>query len=45
VGESGWVGEHPHGGKGEGVQDGCRMERFVEGNRQVGYHLRCKGIE
>jgi hypothetical protein len=31
VGEGGWVGEHPHVGKGEGGEDGCGMGGFVEG--------------
>jgi hypothetical protein len=36
VGE--WVGEHPHRGKGEG--DG--MGVVWRGNREGGYHLKCK---
>jgi hypothetical protein len=27
----GWMGEHPHRGKGEGGEGGCGMGAFVEG--------------
>ena len=37
AGMCGWVGEHPHTGKGEGR---CRMRDFQMGNWDVEYHLR-----
>ena len=43
--EGEWVEEHPHGGKGEGREDGCGMGGLWRGNQEVGYHLRCKQIE
>jgi hypothetical protein len=42
AGEGRRVREHLHRGKGEGGEGGCEMEGLWRGNREVGYHLRCK---
>jgi hypothetical protein len=44
-GENGWVGEHPHPGKGEGGEGRCVMGDFWRSNLEIGYHFRCKRIE
>jgi hypothetical protein len=35
---SGWVGEHPHRGKGSGD----RIESFLRGDQEREKHLKCK---
>lgn len=43
VGKGVWVGKHPHGSKGEGRGGRCGLGGGLwRGNREVGYHLRCK---
>jgi hypothetical protein len=44
TGVGGWVGEHPHRGKGEG-QRANGMGRLWMGNWEGGYHLRYKQQE
>jgi hypothetical protein len=41
VGECGWVGKHSHIDKREG-EGRYGMRGWRRGNREVGYHLRCK---
>jgi len=46
AGEGGWVGKHPHRGKGEGGKGRCGMGGGLwRGNWEVEYNLRCKQME
>jgi hypothetical protein len=45
MGKNGWVGEHPHRGKGVRGEGRCGMEGLWKGKQKVGYHLRFKQME